>query len=132
MCHNNKYCYFLTKLPYSLTLVLIITMTLTKTNTQNAELTDFERGKIIGRWEAGQTTRQIANAIGRTQTQVQRAIKAYKEKGQTTVLSRSGRPKSLTERDTRSLKIFVIRNRFAPIREITNTLNETTENTVCD
>jgi len=110
-------------------------MTLTEINTQNTEntqLTDFERGRIIGRWEAGQTTREIANAVGRTQTQVQRAIKAYREKGQITVLSRSGRPKSLTDRDSRTLKRIVIKNRFTPAREITNILNETTDNPICD
>jgi len=41
-------------------------MTLTETNTrntENTELTDFERGRIFGCWEAGQATREIANAI---------------------------------------------------------------------
>ena len=45
-----------------------------------SELTDFERGRIIGRWEAGESTRNIASALNRSQSQVTRAIKAFKIK----------------------------------------------------
>ncbi|CAH1771360.1 12778_t:CDS:1, partial [Entrophospora sp. SA101] len=44
----------------------------------------------------------------------------------------SGRPKSLTDRDSRTLKRIVIKNRFTPAREITNILNEITDNPICD
>jgi DNA-binding MarR family transcriptional regulator len=54
-----------------------------------SQLTDFERGIIIGRWEAGESTRDIAGALNHSQSQVTRAIKAFQEEGQTTVAPRT-------------------------------------------
>ena len=45
-----------------------------------SQLTDFERGIIIGHWEAGESTRNIASALNRSQSQVTHAIKAFKIK----------------------------------------------------
>ena len=46
-----------------------------------SQLTDFERGRIIGCWEAGESTRDIAGAL----KQVAHAVKAFKEEDQTTI-----------------------------------------------
>ena len=62
----------------------------------NRELTDFERGRIIGYWEC-----EIAEALGHTQAQVSRAIGAFRKEQQVTVKPRNGRPKVLTERNLR-------------------------------
>ena len=67
-----------------------------------SQLTDFERGRIIGRWEAGESTRDIADALKHSQSQVTRAIKAFQEEGQTTVAQRSGRPSVLNDHDVRT------------------------------
>ncbi|CAJ0913775.1 3949_t:CDS:1, partial [Entrophospora sp. SA101] len=53
-----------------------------------SQLTDFERGRIIGRWEAGESTRNIASALHHSQSQVTRAIQAFKGEGQTTIAPR--------------------------------------------
>ncbi|CAJ0851590.1 13745_t:CDS:2 [Entrophospora sp. SA101] len=37
-----------------------------------SQSTDFEQGRIIGRWEAGESTRNIAGALNRSQSQVTR------------------------------------------------------------
>ncbi|CAJ0838784.1 6718_t:CDS:2 [Entrophospora sp. SA101] len=55
-----------------------------------SQLTDFERGRIIGRWEAGESTRNIASALHHSQSQVTHAIQAFK-----------GRPSALNDRDVR-------------------------------
>ncbi len=75
------------------------------------QLTDFERGRIIGRWEAGESTRDIADALKHSQSQVTRAIKAFQEEGQTIVAPRSGRPSVLNDRDIRQVKRITKKNR---------------------
>ena len=45
-----------------------------------SELTDFERGRIIGHWEAGESVCDIAGALNHSQSQVTHAIKAFKIK----------------------------------------------------
>ena len=69
----------------------------------NKELSDFERGRIIGQWECGKKTREIADALGLTQSQVTRAISAFRDKQQVTVQPRSGRPRSMSDRNIRYL-----------------------------
>ena len=44
-----------------------------------SQLTDFERGRIIGCWEAGESTCDIAGALNHSQSQVTYAIKTFKE-----------------------------------------------------
>jgi transposase len=75
------------------------------------QLTDFERGRIIGRWEAGESTRDIADALKHSQSQVTRAIKAFQEEGQTIVAPRSGRPSVLNDCDVRQVKRITKKNR---------------------
>jgi len=76
-----------------------------------SQLTDFERGRIIGRWETGESTRDIADALNHSQSQVSRAIKAFVEEGQTTIAPRSGRPPVLNDRDVRQVKRITKKNR---------------------
>jgi len=45
-----------------------------------SQLTDFEQGRIIGRWEAGESTRDISGVLNHSQSQVTHAIKAFKIK----------------------------------------------------
>ena len=58
-----------------------------------SQLTDFEWGKIIGRWEAGESICDIAGALNHSQSQVARAIKAFKEEDRTAIAP----PKNINE-----------------------------------
>ena len=53
---------------------------------------------------------------GFSQSQVFHAISAFKDKGKTTMVHRSGRPKSLKERDLRYLKENSTKNSHTPLR----------------
>ena len=90
----------------------------------NRELTDFERGRIIGYWECKKTTCKIAEALGHTQAQVFRAIDAFRKEQQVTVKSRNGRPKVLTERNLRQLSKEVVKNRQNTLDELAQSINE--------
>ena len=50
-----------------------------------SQLTDFEWGRIIGCWEAGESTHDIVGALNHSQSQVACAVKAFKEEDQTTI-----------------------------------------------
>ncbi|CAJ0846795.1 12977_t:CDS:1, partial [Entrophospora sp. SA101] len=96
-----------------------------------SQLTDFERGRIIGRWEAGESTRNIASALHHFQSQVTHAIQAFKGEGQTTIAPRSGRPSALNDRDVRQVKRITKKNRDKPIEQITDSVNECLSTSIC-
>ena len=89
-----------------------------------SQLTDFERGRIIGRWETGESTRDIADTLNHSQSQVSCAIKAFVEEGQTTIAPRSGRPPVLNDHDVREVKRITKKNRNKPIEQITDSIPE--------
>src|SRR6266540_3806937 len=60
------------------------------------ELTDFERGKVIGLYKAGESERAISEKTGYGKTTIHNIISKYNEMGAISVASRSGRPKKLT------------------------------------
>src|SRR3954471_7400708 len=67
------------------------------------ELTDFERGEIIGLFKGKFSVRQIAEILNHPKSTVGNIIKKYKDQGLTTTAIHSGRPKILSERDERHL-----------------------------
>lgn len=50
--------------------------------TERRELTESERYRIIGRWEAGQTIGDISRKVGRSPSTVQRLIRKFQKTGQ--------------------------------------------------
>ncbi|PKY35410.1 hypothetical protein RhiirB3_375461 [Rhizophagus irregularis] len=94
------------------------------------ELTDFERGKVIGFYEAGDSERAISNKTGYGKTTIHNIIAKYRETGAVTVAPRSGRPKKLTERDKRHLKAIINKNRREPEEKIRKIFMESTGNDV--
>lgn len=94
------------------------------------ELTDFERGKIIGFYFAGDSERTISNKTGYGKTTIHNIIIKFREKNTISVAPRSGRPKKLTERDVRHLKAVVTKNRRKSSEQLQENFNECTGNEV--
>ena len=90
----------------------------------NQELSDFEWGRVIGYWECKKTTREIAEALGHTQSQIFWAIDAFRKEQQVTVKSRNGQPKVLTERNLRQLSKAVVKNRQNTLDELAQSINK--------
>jgi len=95
------------------------------------ELTDFERGKIIGLYEAGDSERAISEKTGFGKTTVHNVITKYRETGAVSVASQCGRPKKITERDKRHLKTIIAKNRREPVLKIKEIFIESTGNVIC-
>lgn len=88
------------------------------------ELTEFERGVIIGGWMFGHTEREIQQKTGHPKTTVHDTIERYCETGTVTPVPRSGRPPKLTDRDKRHLERIVRSNRQQTGRQIRNNFIE--------
>lgn len=95
------------------------------------ELTDFDRGKIIGFHEAGDSERMISNKTGFGKTTIHNIIVKYHKTGAISVTPRSGRPLKLTERDKRHLKVIITKNRRESVDKINKIFLESTGNDVC-
>ncbi|EXX68623.1 uncharacterized protein OCT59_018201 [Rhizophagus irregularis] len=74
------------------------------------ELTDFEREKVIGYYEAGDTEKAISEKTGYGKTTIHNIIIKYHKTGAITVAPRSSRLKKLTVRDIRHLKAIITKN----------------------
>ena len=94
------------------------------------ELTDFERGKVIGFHEAGDSKRDISNKTGYGKTTIHNIITKYCETGAISVALRSECPKKLTERDKRHLKTILVKNWREPEEKIREIFIESTEKVV--
>ena len=70
--------------------------------TQRKELTEFQRGKIIGAWKCNLSERKISDILNYSKSTVHNVIITYKG-GFETLPPRSGRPPIITERDGRHL-----------------------------
>ena len=75
------------------------------------ELTEFERGEIIGLWKGGHSERNIMEILGHPKTTIHDIITKYKNLGNVTDVPHSGRPPKLTEREVRSLVKIVKKDR---------------------
>src|ERR687896_167699 len=87
------------------------------------ELTDFERGEIVGLSKGGFSQKDIAELLNFPKSTVGNIIKKYNEKGLTTTEHRSGRPKALSERDRKHLEKVAKNNRNDTLEEITEKFN---------
>jgi len=85
---------------------------------ERKELTEFERGVIVGGWLFGHSEREIEEKTGHPKTTVHRTIEKYRETGTTDPLPRSGRPPVLTSRDKRHLEMIVRSNRRQTTRQV--------------
>lgn len=89
------------------------------------ELTDFERGMIIGLHLGGKHTHQeIAAIVRRSKGAVQGVIERYVDGGFTTATQRSGRSSKLSKRDERQLVREVKKDRSITLEPLTEAFNK--------
>ena len=87
------------------------------------ELTDKQRGQIIGACCAGTNGVKISTELKISHTTVYDTINQYKKTGFPHPNKCSGRPKILSNHGTRSLQRIVYNDRFASLGKITSQLN---------
>ncbi|CAI2187511.1 19852_t:CDS:2, partial [Funneliformis geosporum] len=87
------------------------------------ELTDFECGEIVGLSKDGISQRNITKIVDIPKFTVGKVIKKYNKVGLTTTASCSGRPKVLSEHDSRYLVKIAKENRSNTFEEITDNFN---------
>jgi transposase len=83
-----------------------------------AELTEFERGVIIGGWLFGHSERDIEVKTGHPKSTIHDTIERYRETGAGTSRPRSGRPPILTDRDKRHIVRIVRSNRQQSAKQL--------------
>lgn len=86
--------------------------------TQRKELSEFQRGEIIGAWKFDFSVRQISAVLKYPKSTVQDIISAYKNDKLEEMPSRSGRPPLITERDNMHLMRILNKNRRTTIKEL--------------
>ena len=89
------------------------------------ELTDFERGLIVGLSKGEFSYREIAKELGIPKSTVGDVVKKYNEQGLTTTAPRSGRPEILSEYLKKNLIKITKENRFNTLEELTEIFNTT-------
>jgi transposase len=83
---------------------------------RSGELSDFVRGLIIGCYISHKSVRDIATLLQLPKSTVADVIAKWEREGTTTMKHRPGRPRLMTDRDRRALKV---------VRETRQTSSET-------
>jgi transposase len=94
------------------------------------ELSEFDRGRIVGAHDAGMSERQIVEMYGFPKTTVHRTIKDFEEHGIVEARPRSGRPPVLDDRDKRHLVQIVEKNHRAPLANTTAQIQDITSKNI--
>ncbi|GFU11543.1 hypothetical protein TNCV_221821 [Trichonephila clavipes] len=74
---------------------------------KSKELSEFDRGSIIGSHLCGKSVCEIADILQKPKSPVSDVIVKWKRRGRETAEKRTGRPKILGERSRRTLKKVV-------------------------
>ena len=93
---------------------------------KSTELSDFERGRIIGMWEAGLSERGIQKKTEHKKTTIHDTITRYRDEGQIKSKLRPGRPVIASACDKRGLIKIVKKDRTQTLFDVTDQFNETT------
>ena len=92
--------------------------------TARRELTDFERGMLVGARRMGHAISDIVREFNIHRSSVSRVCREYRISGITSHHGqRSGRPRALNDRDRRGLRRVINANRQATLRQITAEIN---------
>ncbi|XP_034144669.1 uncharacterized protein LOC109614805 isoform X2 [Esox lucius] len=98
--------------------------------TRTKELSDFQRGTVIGCHLSKQSVRQISALLELPRSTVSAVIVKWKRLGATTAQPRSGRPHKLTERDRRVLNRVARKTRRSSVATLTTEFQTTTGSNV--
>ncbi|GFW79820.1 transposable element Tc1 transposase [Trichonephila clavipes] len=85
---------------------------------KSKELSEFDRGSIVGCHLCGKSVREIADILQRPKSNVSDVIVKCKRRGSETAENRTGRLKILGERRRRTLKRVVIQTRKSSLVDI--------------
>jgi len=92
---------------------------------KSKELTEFERGEIIGLSKINLSVRNIAKVLLLKKSTIQDVITKYRRRGLISAAPRSGRPPILTQRNTRALIKIVKEDRQTSLDELTEKFSKT-------
>ncbi|GFX47884.1 uncharacterized protein TNCV_4792641 [Trichonephila clavipes] len=82
------------------------------------ELSEFDRGSIVGCHLCGKSVHEIADILQKPKSTVSDVIVKWKRRGSETAEKRTGRPKILGERSRRTLKRVMKQNHKSSLGEI--------------
>lgn len=85
---------------------------------RQAELTEFEKGVLVGMSLQGASIREIASSRNHPKSTVAYVLKKYRTNGHCTNAPRPGRPAALTDRDRRVLQREIRKNRRSTMATI--------------
>jgi|tagenome__1003787_1003787.scaffolds.fasta_scaffold20698186_1 transposase len=94
------------------------------------EISEFDRGRVIGAHDAGMSIRKIQDIYNIPKTTIHRIIKEFEENGLTKARPRSGRPQQLDDRSKRHLIQLVEKNHSISLDQITTQMQDITLNPI--
>jgi len=88
------------------------------------DLSDFQRGQIVGAHLAGTSVTKTGTLLGVSRAAVSKVMTAYTNRGMmSTAMRISGRKPNLSERNRRTLKRNVLKNHRTTVTKVTEELN---------
>lgn len=92
--------------------------------TKSRELSNIERTEVVGAWKCDVSKTEISKRLGIPLRTVYNIIEKYDKEGTVENDKRSGRPKTLSDRDQRALVKIVRKNRKSAVEDYKNEINK--------